>query len=175
MTLHTHINILAALALLAPVTAPAATPRDSLVAIKNGTLPPIHDDAVSRVVAADGRIVALGDKAIWVLEEGGRTWTRLHWRPGGEVLDAATDGRQAFLLLGARRGGPVGSIEKLTVASGSAVTRALPAPPIQLSGARAAVRGDTLYVAGTDGSGTTRLLAIDPAVACDRPFQLVQA
>src|SRR5207244_11172982 len=85
-------------------------------------------------------------------------------RPGGEVPDAASDGRQAILLIGSTRG-PIEKAERLSVASGAPTTHALPAFPMPLSAARVAVRSDAVYVAGTDANGMPRLLAIDPGAA----------
>ena len=79
-------------------------------------------------------------------------------------LDAASDGRQAILLIGSTRG-PIEKAERLSVASGAPTTHALPAFPMPLSAARVAVRSDAVYVAGTDANGMPRLLAIDPGAA----------
>src|SRR5437870_1484388 len=164
MTLRSHINKLAALLLLAPALALAAPRGGNLVAIQAGTLPAIREDTITRVVAADDRLVALGQKSTWILEKGGSAWSRVQWRPDGEVLDAASDGRQAILLIGSTRG-PIEKAERLSVASGAPTTHALPAFPMPLSAARVAVRSDAVYVAGTDANGMPRLLAIDPGAA----------
>jgi SSS family transporter len=133
------------------------------VSIKAGALPPVPD-SVSRVLSVDGRIVALGASASWVLDKNLVAWARTQWRPDGEVLGVAAGyGPQAFLLLGAKRGGSIERIETLALESGSPRSRALPPLPMPLAAAQAAPLGDTLFVAGT-AEGASKLLAINPSM-----------
>ena len=88
--------------------------------------------AWARVVPVDSRPVAFGANGVWVLEEDRQRWARTEWRPDGEVLGAASDGRIAFVLLGAGRDGPVERIEKMTLARGVPATSAFPALPAPL-------------------------------------------
>lgn len=140
----------------------------TLVSIKAGALPTIPD-SISLLLSLDGRPAALGADALWVLDQGLVAWTRTERRPDGEVLGVAGNGRQAFLLLGSRRGGPVEKIESLSLQAGSPRSQALPPLPMPLAAAQGALLGDTLFVAGT-ADGSPKLLAINPLVANARWF-----
>ena len=152
-----HINIPAALLLLAALGARA----EPLVKIQSSEIAPIAD-SVAHMVAVDARPVAFGVRGIWLLAEGRTRWSRVEWRPAGEVLGVAGDGRVAGILLGTRRDGPVERIERLTLAGGVVASVALPALPAPLASAQAAMRADALFVAGRDGNGTTQFVSINP-------------
>ena len=155
----THLNIPAALLLLAALSARA----EPLVSVVSSALAPLPD-SVARVVPVDSRPVAFGANGVWVLEGDRQRWTRTEWRPDGEVLGAASDGRIAFLLLGAGREGPVERVGKMTLAKGVPATIALPALPAALFHAQAAVRADALHVVGRDAAGSAQLLSINALV-----------
>ena len=152
-----HINIPAALLLLAALGARA----EPLVSVQASPIAPVPD-SVERMVSVDTRPVAFGAHGVWVLDEDRHRWSRVEWRTEGEVLGAASDGRLAFVLLGARRDGPVDRIERIALERGAASTKALPPLPVALTQARGAVRADTLYVTGRDPSGAPHLLTIHP-------------
>src|SRR5258706_9301053 len=120
-----HINALAALLLFAALCARG----EPLVSIQSSAVAPVPD-VVARVVSVDARPVAFGAHGTWVLEEDRNRWTRVDWHPDGEVLGAASDGPLAFLLVGARRGGPAGRIEPIPLAGGTPSASTLPALPL---------------------------------------------
>ncbi len=155
-----HLNIPAALLLLAALGAGA----EPLVSVRSSALPPVPDSIV-RVVSVDARPLAFGLHGVWVLEEDRSRWTRVDWHPAGEVLGAASDGRVAFLFLGARHDGPVERIERIVLAEGVPAVSVLPALPVPLDHVHAAVRADALHVAGLDASGTPHLLSVSPLLA----------
>ncbi len=161
-TLRRLFARVAALTLL-PLGAITASAGETLVSIKAGTLPPIPD-AVSHLLSIDGRPAALGTGALWVIDKDRGTWTRSERKSDGEVVGVAGFGRQAFLLLGSGREGPVERVEALTWEAGLPRVQALPPLPVPLAAARGALLGETLYIAGT-ADGTPRLIAINPAIA----------
>src|SRR5260221_4347085 len=108
-----HLNIPAALVLLAALGAGA----EPLVSVRSSALPPVPDSIV-RVVSVDARPLAFGLHGVWVLQGDRSRWTPVDWHPAGEVLGAASDGRVAFLFLGARHDGPVERIERIVLAEG---------------------------------------------------------
>jgi SSS family solute:Na+ symporter len=161
--IRVFIASIAALAFL-PLGAIGAPPKETLVSLRTGVLPPVPDP-VSRGLSVDGRLVALGAGALWVLDTELRAWTRKEWRPQGEVIGVAAGyGPKAFLLLGSRGGRAVEKVEALSLESDSPRSQALPPLPMPLAAAQGAQQGDTLLVAGT-ADGASRLLAINPTLA----------
>ena len=152
-----HLNIPAALLLLAALGVRA----EPLVSIQSSTIAPIPD-CIAHVVSVDARPLAFGAQGFWLLEADRTRWTKGEWHPEGEVLGAAGDGRLAFLLLGARREGPVETVVRLTLAKGVPATSAVAPLPTPLTHARAAARGDALHVVGLDASGAPVFLSMNP-------------
>ncbi len=152
-----HINIPAALLLLASVGARA----DNLVRVDAAALAPVPD-SVLHVVSIDARPVAFGAGGVWMLDENRAAWSRLPWRPEGDVLGTASDGRRAVVMLGARRGAPVDKVATLSLVAGVPAASVLPPLPARLTGPHAALRADALYVLGIDASGVPQLFATNP-------------
>ena len=144
-----------------PLAALGASPGETLVSVKPGALPPIPEE-ISHLLSVDGRTVALGAGALWMLDANLTAWVRAERRSDGAVIGVAGYGRRAFLLLGSDRGGAVERIESLALEAGALRSHALPALPMPLATAQAALLGNTLFVAGTV-AGAPKLLAIDLA------------
>ena len=136
---------------------------ENLVSIKTSEVAaPPTTEVISRLMVVDGRPIAVGADATWLLDENQKAWQRIDWRPQGQVLDIASDGRIAFLLL-ASSGTSVERIEKLSLVSGKLVSTGLPSLPAPINAAKSAVLQGTLYVAGADADGKPTLLALDTA------------
>lgn len=140
----------------------ASVHAENLVSLRTGELPPL-DAVITRVLTVDGRLVAFGPDAAWVLDEQQRMWTRTQWRPNGQLLGATTNGHQAFVLLG--RESAVERVERISLVDDALVAHALPSLPTPLITAQGAQLGETLFIAGQLQDGTLRLLEIDPAAA----------
>ena len=138
---------------------------ENLVSIKTSEVAALPSaDVVSRLLVIDGRPVALGADKTWLLDENQQAWQGVDWRPQGQVVGYAGDGRVAFLLLAAA-GGTVGRIDKLSLVAGKLVSTVLPPLPASLNTAHAAVLQGTLYVAGTGADGSSQLFAMNTAAA----------
>ena len=136
---------------------------ENLVSIKTSEVAALPaTEIVSRLLVVDGRPVAIGADATWLLDENQKAWQRVDWRPQGRVLGLAGDGRIAFLLLSSN-GNAVERIEKLSLVSGKLVSTTLPPLPAPINAAKGAVLQGTLYVAGAGGDGKPTLFALDTA------------
>lgn len=140
----------------------ASLHAENLVSIQTGEIAPLSAvDSISRLLVVDGRPVALGADAAWLLDENLKSWKRTDWHPAGEVVSVAGDGRQAFVLLGSGAGSTVETIEKVSLVAGAPFSQALPPIPTPLVAAHGAVAGNMLYIAGTRSDETLQLLAMD--------------
>jgi SSS family transporter len=149
------------LLLIALAAWPMSTRAESLSSVHSGALPAVPEMAEPiTLLGFGGRLVALTAQASWVLDESGVAWSRTPWQPGGAVAgvaQAAPQSPHAVLLLAATATQPARA-ERLFFVNGALASEPLPAWPEALSHARAALLGDTLFVAGTDTSGASRLL-----------------
>ena len=134
---------------------------ENLVSIKTREVVALPTtEVISRLLVVDDRPVAIGADATWLLDENQKAWQRIAWRPQGQVLGVASDGRIAFLLL-ASSGNAVERIEKLSLVSGKLVSMTLPRLPAPINAAKGAVLQGKLYVAGAGGDGKPTLFALD--------------
>ena len=84
----------------------ASLQAENLVSIRTEAVPSLPGAMnISRVLAVDGRLVAIADGGSWLLDGSSGKWERHEWRPDGWVQASVSDGRQAFLLLAANPGG----------------------------------------------------------------------
>ena len=134
---------------------------ENLVSIKTSEVVALPTtEIVSRLLVVDGRPVAIGADATWLLDENQKAWQRIDWHPQGQVLGIASDDRIAFLLL-ASNGKPIERIEKLSLVSGKLVSTTLPPLPAPINAAKGALLQGTLYVAGAGANGRPILFALD--------------
>ncbi len=137
---------------------------ESLVSIQAGTLAPLPGLApVTTLLTLDDRPMALTTDATWLLDTDRSAWTRIDWRPAGQVRRVTGDKKQVFLLLDAGSGQPLEKIEKVTLIAGKPVSLMLPRLPLPLTAAHAAMLDERLYVVGNDAKGILKLRSINPA------------
>ncbi len=138
----------------------------NLVSIQTGTLTSLPGIApITMLLTLDDRPVALTADATWLLDTDQNAWTRIDWRPAGQVRRVTGDKHQVFLLLDAGPGQPLEKIEKVTLLAGKPVSLMLPALPLPLTAAYAAMLDGRLYVVGNDAKGILKLRSINPAEA----------
>ncbi|WP_288381186.1 sodium:solute symporter [uncultured Massilia sp.] len=131
---------------------------DNLVTLRTADLPaPPGMTQPPRLLALGERLLALDASSAWLLDAGNKTWQRQPgWTPPAGVVASASGAAGAVLLADA------GALPlRLTLDGGVLRSAPLPALPVALRGPRAALLGDTLYVAGTDGAGALQLLALE--------------
>jgi SSS family solute:Na+ symporter len=121
-----------------------------------GTAPP---EPAAQLISVDDTLIAWGESGGWRLSQDEKSWQRIDRQVTGVVLSVAGDGHAAYLLIGAAKLGPVERVEPLLL-KGS-----LPALPMPLATARAAVQGSHMWVAGTDERGSARFYEIDTSAA----------
>lgn len=138
----------------------------SLSSVKTTSLPVLAvDQPLVGLVAVEGRPVAFTADQAWVLDAERKKWELSSWQPGvaaGVLKTAVGNGQLAFLLRGAVEGTGIASVEQLTFVNSQLSSKPLPALPLVLNEARAAVNVDNLYLAGIDAAGKTTLLSIQP-------------
>lgn len=129
---------------------------ENLSTVASGNLAPLPADAAEpRLLAIDGRDVALSAGKAWALSSDGKAWQPLALAPAGASTDirmAVNAGGQTWLLRGT-----ADSSDRLQGVRLQGDTLALGrtlALPVALDQAQVAALGDVLYVAGagTDGS-----------------------
>ncbi|MHC9083925.1 sodium:solute symporter family protein [Luteimonas sp. RIT-PG2_3] len=176
--------------LLLALCAVGTAQAESLTSVDSRSVPalPAGASAQSLMVVADRPLAigrdAAGERA-WALDAAGTAWQPLTIPgiAGARVLDKASLGTQAWLLLDAGGGADAadaaspadtqgstqvniqGQPATLRVASLSwqgqtLQTRDLPAPPLVLSSPRLAALGDTVYIAGLSADGRAQLLGL---------------
>jgi len=142
---------------------------ESLSNVKTTSLPALASgEALSGLVAVDGRPVAIAADRAWLLGADGKAWMRSDWLPVGAdsaLRSAVGNGQLAFLLLGPAQGRATERVERLLLANDRLSTSVLPPLPGPLQGARAAVTADKLYVAGIDAKGKAILFSIATTTA----------
>ncbi len=155
-------GLVAAVLLLAACQAQA----DNVATVRGGALPALPaGDAVIRLVAVDGRLLAVSASDSWLLDAGASAWTRAPWHPKGRIVGTAPRGKAAMLLLDADGQGQAGGVVSLEAIGDSLAAKPLPGLPAPLAHAHLAVMADKLYVAGTDAGGKLQLLALNLATA----------
>lgn len=137
-----------------------------------GTLTPMRTSALPTlsVVAGpthmgmvDGAAIAIVGDAAWALDDGATAWRRVALPAGLVPTDMAgitSDGKSSYLLSG--HGGHVDTVARLGLPQGAGLAmQSLPALPMPLDGAMAAISDSAIYVGG-DAAGAFRIFRIDP-------------
>ena len=154
---------LAGLTLLAAT----ASSADSLVGVQRGVLPapPSAAGAPASLIQLGGTLIAIDAAGCWLRDPASGRWSPTPWRPGGAVSGVAQAGSQsAFaVLLLAASGTQQARAERVSLVQGVPISAPLPAWPQPLSDTRAALLGETLFVAGSDAAGVGHLLQLMPA------------
>ena len=150
------LGLVFALLLMALGAGPARA--DNLVTLRTATLPaPPALAQPLRLTMVGERLLALDPAAAWLLEADNKTWRRLAgWTPPGGIVASATGAAGTVLLAD---GGATAL--RLRMEAGVLRSTPLPAMPLALRAPRAALLGETLYVAGADAGGALQLLAFD--------------
>ncbi len=154
---------------------------DVLVSVERGTLPSLAGaETVEHLLAVDGRLLAIGAQAAWLLDRDESRWAETSWRPGS-VVAAGSDEGYAFVLFAAD--GQHADRAALLSISGttsgdssdgpsgdSLVARSLPRLPQALRSARGAILNGRLYVVGSEDGADgerARLFEIGLAAPAD--------
>jgi SSS family solute:Na+ symporter len=155
------LRLLAAvLALLTAMLAPAHAAN--LVTVRAGALPALPGgEPVSRVMAVDGRVLALAGAGAWLLSSDRAGWRALDWKPAAPIAATAAREHDTIVLLEAPASGLAERVARLSLAGERVSLAPLAALPAPLAAARAAVLADQLYVAGNDAGGALQLLTLD--------------
>ncbi|MDR7272987.1 SSS family transporter [Pelomonas saccharophila] len=135
---------------------------DSLVNLRRADLPSLPM-AAQGLAAVNGRAAAFTADAVWLLDAAGQHWQRQAWSPPQAVQATATAAGESVLLLGAN--GQTQAAARLVLQQERLVTQALPALPLPLREARAALTAEQLWVAGLDAQGRSQLLQLPLQVA----------
>ena len=144
------------MALLLPAAA------EPLSTLRTGSLPRLASGEPLIGLAVDeGKLLAFSAGAAWQL--GDKAWSPLEWRPRAPLQGVVGNGRAAYVLLGAA--GQVDHAARFTISNGQVTIAQLPPLPAPLLGARGALLGDALHVAGIDAAGLARLWKILPKAA----------
>ncbi len=131
---------------------------ENLVSVATRTLPAPAEAATVAGLGGLEQAYAVSASGVWQLDEAAGTWRKLRDLPDGTVgRGMISSARRLWALLG-----PTGAdtIDRLVEIGGSPAA-ALPALPHPLHTAHGAVQGSSLFVAGTDKSGTTQGWSID--------------
>src|SRR5687767_4601846 len=148
-------------ALLLTLAAVASGQAAPLTSIRSTPLPALPEAApVRALLVLAGVPSAVTDGRVWTFNEAGKTWTPAALATPLPVLGSAGDGKlRGWLLLGAS-----GAAEQvLALPAPGTAAPTLPALPQPLGAARAALLGESLFIAGIAGDGRPLLLQINPA------------
>lgn len=133
----------------------AALHAENLVTLQSGRVAPLSESSsIARLLTIDGRLIAIGRDATWLLDSRQQQWTRVPWHPSGQILSVATGEHRALLLL-------ADGVEQISLLDDTLSSRALAALPTPLASAQIALLGETVFVAGVGEDGTLRLLNLD--------------
>ena len=159
------VMCLASTAWLAVVAQAHADPaRDALTPMRTSALPMLPATATpTRMGVVDGAAVAIVGDAAWALDDGATAWRRVTLPAGlvpTDMAGIASDGKSSYLLSG--KGGHVDTVARLGLSQGAGLAmQSLPALPMPLEGAMAAVSETAIYVGGS-AEGVFRIFRIDP-------------
>lgn len=138
------------LVLLAPAHA------GNLVAVRTGSLPALPGSApLARVMALDGRVLALTEGASWLLAADRSGWAALDWKPAGPIAASVARASDTIILLAD------GSAARLALDGARLRADPLAPLPLRLASLQAAALGDLVYVSGTGAGGALHLLSLD--------------
>jgi solute:Na+ symporter, SSS family len=144
---------------------------DNLTSIKSTALPTLQNvSTLDGLVAINGTPVAITTEGAFQLDAQRANWTLLKWEPATNAAFRAVigDGTQALMLTssGALIGTPpsaaVDHVARLTLDNGSLLAIAWPDLPTPLAQAHAAIKSDTLVIAGLDKNGQPGILQLSP-------------
>lgn len=140
--------------------------QNHVSAVKRTALPPLAGDDANpvRLIALDGRPVAIGDTDAKALRSDGSAWDRLDTHGLGDnaaIRGVASGGGRAVALLGA--GDNIDRAALIERADRALRLRALPPLPVRLRAAVATIQTDALAVGGIayDGRSCLMRLALD--------------
>ncbi|HEY4146875.1 sodium:solute symporter [Pinirhizobacter sp.] len=162
--------LLASITCLAVARQANADPaRDALTPMRTSALPALPVTATpTGMGTVDGTAVAIGGGAAWALDDGATAWRSVAWPRAMVPADMAgigSDGKNSYLLSGS--GGHVDTVARLQLSpAGGLSVQPLPALPMPLDGAMAAISDTAIYVGG-GAKGIWRIFRIDPSA--DRP------
>ncbi len=150
--------------LLAVVVFPARA--DNLVAIAGGALaPPPSGEPITRLLTVEDRLLALRGESAWLYDESRSAWTPAGWQPSRGVDTVARDDSRTVLLGTHSPDGALKAIEVLTLAGDAVSSSSVPLTPEPLAGVKAAMLGNSVYVAGFGMDGGAKLFARDLSLA----------
>ena len=136
---------------------------ENLVTVKS-TLLPVFPGTPTTLVTAFEQPVVVNDNVFWQLNAVGNEWVKAERQPSGVVGGFIANGRRPYLLLEANDGSGVRRVELFPDATALAekALPVLPELPMALLGARGAVLGGIVYLAGHSADGAAYWLSIDP-------------
>ena len=139
----------------------AADTGASVTSVATQTLPPLPDDApLIGVVTLQGRAAAIEAGGGWILAADKSRWNKVAWQPPGPeetIRTVISDGRQAFVLMGAEG---IDRIARVELTGEALALRPLPALPMTLADARGVSQAGSVYLAGLDSAGKSQLLQL---------------
>ncbi|MES2148933.1 MAG: sodium:solute symporter [Pseudomonadota bacterium] len=160
-TLQGMRRLIGMLAMLLPLLVHA----DTLTTVRSGTLPALPgSEAVSRVMAIDGKLVVLTPSASWLLDAERKSWSPLAWKSDVPIIRSAAREHDTIVLLDSARDGLADTVARLWMVDSAVRGAPLMALPAPLAGACLALLGEQLYVAGTDADGELQLLTLNLAL-----------
>lgn len=155
-------GLIGLLALLLALLGSMPAQAENLISVKTGALPALPGtEPVSRVMAVDGRLLALTPHASWLLAADRKAWTQLDWRPADQIVRTVAREHDTLLLLDSTRSDTVDNTGRLWLDGASVKLEQLKALPVRLAAAHGALLGDQFYIAGNDSEGTLRLLTLN--------------
>ena len=163
------IGLAAAAWLAASARAQADPARDALTPMRTSALPTLPAAATpTRMGMVDGVAIAIVGDAAWALDDGATAWRPVAWPAGmapTDIAGIASDGKASYLLSGG--GGHVDTVARLRLSQAAGLAmQSLPALPVPLDGAMAAISDTAIYVGGR-AAGVFRIFRIDPSA--DQP------
>lgn len=115
--------------------------------------------ADGRLLVIDGHPIVATDGRAW-LQDGSTGWRETAWQHEGSLTGVFGDGQTAFAFYASRPAEPVQSVQQLGLTGGRLSALPLPTLPMALRSPRGAVKGQRLFVHGTDPAGGTRLFTL---------------
>lgn len=149
---------LAVLLLVLTSLAPAMAGTGAPVSSKTTALPALPDAGERiRLAGVDGQPVVLDGRRAFRLSADERRWESLRADALADLgeIAAVSDGNRTVLIAG--RGGVAERIVRLTVANDRLAVHPLAALPVPLRAAQAAIRDDSIWLAGLGPDGAARL------------------
>lgn len=130
-----------------------------LVGVEVQSLATAPPEPAAQLISVDDTLVAWGEGGGWRLSQDEKAWQRIERPSTGPVQSVAGDGHAAYLLIGAAK------TERVEPLFRDQTQPPLPALPMPLASARAAVLGSRVWVAGFDERGSPRFFELDTSAA----------